>query len=101
MSVSVKRFFLFCFISLTTGLTSFRLYQSGSSTELSSTFSYSLLQGSKVSVEGATNVNEFTCFSNETYSQHSANLSINDLKNNITFHNVILNVETESLQCGN
>ena len=46
-------------------------------------------------------MNEFTCFSDETYSPHSANLFINDLKNNITFHDVILNVRTESLRCEN
>lgn len=97
MSLHVKRFFIFCFIILTIGLTGFRLYHSRSFPP----FSYSLLQGSKVSIQGATNVNEFTCFSDETYSQHSGNLHINDLKNNITFHQVILNVKTESLQCGN
>ena len=46
-------------------------------------------------------MNEFTCFSDDTYSQHSANLFVNGLKNNITFQGVILDVKTESLQCGN
>lgn len=101
MSHPLIRLILFCFILTTITLTGFRLYESGSTLSESSAFSYSLLQGSKVSVEGTTSVNAFTCFSDDTYSQHSANLFVNDLKNNITFQGVILDVKTGSLQCGN
>jgi len=99
--ILMKRFFSLWLIIFPIGLTSFISPHFNFHPSSSSAFSYSLLQGSKVSVQGSTNINEFTCFSDETYSQHSANLFINDLKNNITFHNVILNVTTESLQCGN
>jgi hypothetical protein len=82
-------------------LTSFTSSHFNALLSSSSAFSYSLIQGSKVSVQGSTNINEFTCFSEETYSQHPANLFINEVKNTITFHEVILNVKTESLECGN
>ena len=101
MSLHIKRLLLFGLLIFTIGLTGFKLYHPDYSIAGTTPFSYSLLQGSKVSILGATNVNEFTCFSDETYSQHSANLFINDLKNNITFRDVILNVKTQSLQCGN
>lgn len=65
------------------------------------TFSYSLIHGSRLTIQGSTNVNEFTCFSEETYTKQSANVFINEGKNNITFDNVILKVKTESLGCGN
>src|SRR6185295_14121917 len=97
MSLHINRIFSFFLIILISGLTGFRTYHTDSSPAWSSAFSYSLLHGSKVTIEGATNVNEFACFSDETYSQHAANLFVNDLKNNITFQDVILNIPAESL----
>jgi len=100
-AILMKRFLSLCLIIFPAGLTSFTSHHFNFLPSSSSAFSYSLLPGSKVSVHGSTNINEFTCFSDETYSPHSANLFINDLKNNITFQNVILKVTTESLECGN
>ncbi|MCY7409926.1 MAG: hypothetical protein LH473_06610 [Chitinophagales bacterium] len=62
---------------------------------------YSILKGSKVSVVGSTNINEFSCFSEETYSKKTAALINNDDQQTIYFKNAILNVSVKSLDCSN
>lgn len=102
MSAIPIKFFLSLWIILfPIALTSFTTLYSHSLSPSSSVFSYSLVQGSRVSIQGSTNVNEFSCFSQQTYDRHSASLLINELKNNITFHHLILNIKTQSLECGN
>ena len=98
-AILIKRFLSLLLIITPIGLTSFTF--SHFAIPSSSSFSYCLLQGSKVSIEGTTNVNEFTCFSQETYSPQSGNFFINDAGNTITFQDVILNVSAQSLECGN
>ena len=64
-------------------------------------FEYSILQGSKVFVLGATNINEFTCFSEENYSKRNADFYFDPSKSSITFRDAVLKISTHSLNCGN
>ena len=100
-TILIKRFLSILALIFPAGLISFTSSHLNSPISSSSAFSYSLLQGSKVSIRGSTNVNDFVCFSQETYSPLSGNFFINDVRNTITFEDVILNVRAESFECGN
>lgn len=63
--------------------------------------SYTILAGSKVTVIGSTNVNEFACVSEKTIYDHQLSLSTNATNTSSLFSNAILKVKTESLDCGN
>lgn len=62
---------------------------------------YSILDGSKISVLGSTNINEFTCFSKEEYGDKKAVVYFNEMKNVMHFRDAVLEVTTVSLNCGN
>ncbi|MGB3076740.1 MAG: YceI family protein [Chitinophagales bacterium] len=62
---------------------------------------YSILEGSRISVLGSTNINEFTCFSDEKYSHNKVEFQFDNLKNSIQFKDAILKVPVVSLDCGN
>src|SRR5262245_48424660 len=85
------RFLLLCIAGFSIGF---------SLPEFPAQVSYTVLPGSKVSSGGRTNINTFTCFSNESASQRNAAFSINENRSVITFVDATLNVTAKSLRCG-
>jgi len=66
-----------------------------------SSFSYSILPGSRISILGTTNISEFTCFSDETSAIKAGAFLFNDVRSTIAFQQTVLNLTTQSLECGN
>ncbi|MFI5134855.1 MAG: hypothetical protein ACHQD9_03275 [Chitinophagales bacterium] len=64
-------------------------------------FNYTILAGSKVTVFGSTNINEFSCFSEETWENPGPELISSPLTDKATFKNAVIKIRTESLNCGN
>ncbi len=62
---------------------------------------YSILPGSKVSVVGSTNINEFTCFSEEAGSKKNTAYNYNEMLQIIYFQNAVFNIAVKSLDCSN
>lgn len=100
LSTNKKYIFLYCAISLLF-LTNFQVCVPKFSPLSPSSFSYSILPGSKISIIGTTNVSEFTCFSNETSAMNAGDFHFNDIRSTITFKDAVINLSTQSLECGN
>ena len=64
------------------------------------TIIYSFEKGSKVSIDGTTNVKDFFCSSNKLFAQQSAELNREDSEK-IGFNNAALVFNLSSLDCGN
>ena len=64
------------------------------------TIIYSFEKGSKVSIDGTTNVKDFFCSSNRLFAQQSAKLNREDSEK-IGFDNAALDFNISSLNCGN
>lgn len=103
MSASIKGKFILPFLFLIT----FPVILSSSSTMLqaqathSYTLEYAILAGSKITVAGTTNINEFACFSVEKYGKSSGAASLDPVTNTVLFRDTRLKVATVSLNCGN
>jgi hypothetical protein len=61
---------------------------------------YSILQGSRVTVVGSTNVNEFSCISNQAVGNKALRIT-NRSTQGISFENALIKLRSESLNCGN
>lgn len=96
-----RSFFLFLFICSIWLISSGLKNNSAITSASPISFEYSILQGSKVFVLGSTNINEFTCFSEENYSKRSADFYFDPSKTSITFRDAVLKISTHSLNCGN
>jgi len=64
-------------------------------------FNYTILAGSKVTVFGSTNVNEFSCFSEETWENPGPELICSAPVTKADFKNAVIKIRTQSLDCGN
>ncbi|MBX7107822.1 MAG: hypothetical protein K1X61_04150 [Chitinophagales bacterium] len=62
---------------------------------------YSILKGSRIAVLGSTNINEFTCFSEETYAKQKVEFTLDEHKTTMQFSHAMLKVPVASLDCGN
>lgn len=64
------------------------------------TINYSFEQGSKVSIDGTTNVKDFLCDSKKLFTHQNAELKQEDSEKT-SFNNATLDFNTSSLNCGN
>lgn len=64
----------------------------------SARISYRVTDSSSLKLDGATNVNQFTCLSSQSFS--AKELTINSSGHTATFSNAILSVRTQNLDCG-
>ena len=65
------------------------------------TISYSFEKGSKVSIDGITNVKDFTCMTVKLFSESQTMSLSEDSGSTIYFKNAGLNLDIRSLNCGN
>ena len=64
------------------------------------TCQYEILPGSKVTVSGSTNVNEFSCFSEQTISNPQIQVSLTPAHDLARFKNAVMKIKIASLECG-
>ena len=65
------------------------------------TLEYAILAGSKITVSGTTNINEFACFSAEKYGKSKGLVTVDPSTHAALFRDTRLQVASTSLDCGN
>lgn len=66
-----------------------------------STFRFSLIDHSLVSISGTTNIKKFNCISNELFPERQAVFYKSEFENFLSFEKASLNVSVSRLDCGN
>lgn len=85
---------ILCWLALASLSISFKVSRSTDIT-------YAFAKESKLCITGTTNINSFSCLSQELFSGLRATVCRNDEDQDISFKNTILNVNVNLLDCGN
>ena len=93
--------FRLAFISLWMSVLPFFGKEAGENTPPPVKLSYTFDKGSKVTINGTTNVKDFACVSKRLFGSQSVMITHDQANNTIHFQNAVLNVNIESLNCGN
>jgi hypothetical protein len=64
-------------------------------------YSYSILQGSRISISGSSNVNQFTCYSPVASSREFLNIETRAGSNTLRFSDASHNIRVDLFDCGN